>query len=77
MIFFIDHIIPKTVNEPTPGSQKVEKVIREFLIEVHITPTQFKSIAIWMGENVKRYEQIFGTIPLGPKEKAPPSTMTT
>lgn len=78
MIFFIDHVLPKTVNEPYPGAQKIEKIVREHLIEVHLTPTQFKSIAMWMSDHVKRYEEHFGAIPMRPKTaKGPPPTMIT
>jgi hypothetical protein len=75
IIFFIDHWEMETVNDPLPGSAKVEKITREHLIEVHMSPTQFKSIPIRMGEHVKRYEDTFGTIPMAPKGKTPSDAM--
>lgn len=75
IIFFLDRLEPETVKEPFPGSSKVKKVIRELQVEVHVSPSQFKSIAIWMGNHVKRFEQMFGEIPLEPKEKRPPQDL--
>jgi hypothetical protein len=75
IIFFIDHLVPKTTDEPVPGASKIEKITREYLIEIHMTPTQFKGVAIWMGDNVKRYEELFGSIPMALKGKGPPETM--
>jgi hypothetical protein len=77
MIFFLDRIEPETVNEPTPGAQKVKKVVRELQVEVHVSPTQFKSIALWMNRHVKQYEELFGPIPMEPKRKPPPSGLIT
>lgn len=77
MLFFLDHLEPKTMNEPVPGAQKVEKIVRELLIEVHMSPTQFKSIVLWMNEHIKRYEDAYGLIPMAPKGKGPPEGMAT
>jgi len=77
MMFFVDHIEPKTVNEPLPGSVTVEKIKREHLMEVHMSPTQFKAIAVWMNEHIKRYEDVFGSIPMAPKGKGPSDAMVS
>ena len=77
MIFYIDHIEPETVNEPHPGFLKVKKVVRECLLELHVSPTQFKSIALWMNAHIKRYEDMFGDIPMAPKGSGPPESMVT
>jgi len=77
MIFYLDRLEPETVNEPTPGAQKVKKVVRELQVEVHMSPTQFKIMALWMSRHVKQYEEIFGPIPMEPKKKPPSSGMVT
>ena len=75
--FFLDHLEAETTNEPTPGAQKVKKVVREYQVEVHMSPTQFKNVAMWMSKHIKQYEQIFGEIPMAPKQSSPPSGMIT
>jgi hypothetical protein len=62
LMYFLDRFEPETVNEPYPGTQKLKKIVRELQVEVHVSPSQFKSISIWMSEHVKRYEQMFGPI---------------
>jgi len=69
IIFFLDRIQTETLNEPIPGDQRIGKIIREALIEVHMTPTQFKRIALWMQRNIQSYEEMFGTIPLEPRKR--------
>ena len=76
IIFFIDHIVPITSNDPVPGASKIDKIKREYLTEVHMTPTQFKVLAMWMNSHVKQYEELFGTIPTELKGKAPTSPDT-
>jgi hypothetical protein len=76
MTFFLDRIEPETVSDP-PGASRIKKVVRELQVEVHMTPTQFKSIALWMIKNVEEYEKMFGTIPMEPKKKQPSSAMVT
>ena len=77
MIFFLDRFEPETVEEPYPGTQKLKKIVRELQVEVHVSPSQFKNIWMWMGEHIKHYEQMFGEIPMQPKMKEPPRGMIT
>lgn len=70
LTFFLDKVETKTSIEPLFGEQKVSKFIREALVEVHMTPTQWKRIALWMMQNVALYETAFGTIPMEPKQTA-------
>lgn len=77
LIFYLDRIEPETVNEPHPGSSKLKKVVRELQVEIHVTPSQFKSIAIWMNRHIKNFEDMFGEIPMEPKRKGPPSSLVT
>ena len=70
--FFIDRVEIETLNEPVAGMQKVKKILREALMEVHMTPTQFKRIGLWIMTMVQDYEKTFGTIPLHPKSKLVP-----
>jgi len=67
LIFYLDRLEPETVKDP-PGSQKVKKIIRELQVEVHVSPGQFKSIARWMNEHIRRFEDVFGPIPVEPKK---------
>jgi hypothetical protein len=46
-------------------------------MEVHMTPTQFRSIAMWMNDHIKRYEDMFGPIPMAPKGEGPPESMVS
>jgi hypothetical protein len=71
IIFFLDRLEPETMKEPV-GKQKVKKVVRELQVEVHVSPSHWKSIAIWMSDHVKRFEEHFGQIPMQPKGKEPP-----
>jgi len=77
MIFYLDRVEPETVNEPVPGALKLKKIVRELQVEVHMTPTQFKSIAQWMMRHVENYEKIFGEIPMKPKKRSLPDSMVT
>jgi hypothetical protein len=72
MIFYLDRLEPETLNQPTPGAQVVKKILRESQVEVHMSPTQFKSIALWMNSHIQRYEELFGQIPMEPKQQQPP-----
>jgi hypothetical protein len=69
MIFFLDRLEPETLNQPMPGNQVVKKIVRESQVEIHMTPSQFKTIALWMNQNIQRYEELFGEIPMGLKEQ--------
>ena len=47
MIFYLDRLEPETLQDP-PGRSRVGKIIRELQVEVHVSPTQFKTMAQWM-----------------------------
>ena len=51
-----------------PGRQRIRAFNRELLAELHCSPTQFKSMALWMTRNVANYEKTFGEIPRGPQQ---------
>jgi hypothetical protein len=75
MIFYLDRLEPETLQDP-PGRSKVGKIIRELQVEVHVSPTQFKTMAQWMMRHIQRYESTFGEIPVGPRDEnddQPPS----
>jgi hypothetical protein len=71
MLFYLDRFVPETIMEPL-GGLKVKKIVRELQVEIHVSPTQFKTMANWMNEHIKHFEQTFGEIPLEPKSKVPP-----
>lgn len=75
LVFYIDHIEPKMKDEP-PGAMETEKVVRELLVEVHVSPQQFKSIAKWMADHINRLEQAIGKLPPTEEEKKAPTTVT-
>ena len=77
MIFFLDRLEPTTTNEPRPGALKIKKVIRELQVEVHMTLQEFKNIAIWMNNNIKRYEDRFGEITVKLKGDTSPTGLVT
>ncbi len=41
---------------------KIRKVVRKGKVMIRMSPTTFKSIAIWMNANLKAYEDKFGEI---------------
>ena len=71
IIFFRDEVVLETDKEQNYGVLKISKIIREALIEIHMTPTQFKRIALWMTQNVAWYENNFGLIPTELIERKP------
>lgn len=77
MLFFLDRLEPITSNEPRPGTQKIKKIIRELQVEVHMTPHEFKNIAIWMNNHIKHYESRFGEITVKPKGDESPTGLVT
>ncbi len=59
IIFFVDRIVPSTNPD---GTMSVEKIVRELLIEIKLSPLQFKALANMMIAKVREYEQRFGEI---------------
>ena len=75
IILYVDRLVPEPVRG-RPGRDRIEKVIRERQVEIHVTPATWKSIASWMQGHVERFEKRFGTIPQRPKgAKEEPSTV--
>jgi len=66
MILFLDRVQTISSND---GNQTMNKINREAQAEIHMSPAQFKRIALWMQNHVKQYEQDFGTIAMEPKAK--------
>ncbi len=56
---------PKNDDE-RPGGLKVGKIVHEPQVELHMSPSTFKSVAKWMADKVAQYEAVFGKIPEGP-----------
>jgi len=69
IIFYLDRVEPETINTPQPGAIKLMKIIRELQVEVHMTSSEFKTVAEWMKRHVDEYEKIFGSIPQQPLKK--------
>lgn len=77
IIFFVDRLKTRPIKGK-PGQEKVEKVIRERQVEVHVSPATWKSIAKWMQTHIEQIEKTIGKIPEEPKgskgaRKKPPS----
>ncbi len=56
IVFFLDRIMPKIKSEPK-GAMELEKINRELQVEVHMSPSQFASVAKWMMEHVHLFEK--------------------
>lgn len=56
MIFYIDEIEPE-MDENTPGKMKVKKIVRRLLVDIRMSPAQFKSIADWMQSHIERFDR--------------------
>ncbi len=51
------------------GGQKVKLVNQEIQVEVHMSPITFKGIALWMKDNLDKFEAVFGEIKADPLTK--------
>ena len=68
ILFIADRV--ELVAAEMPGTQKIKAINQEVQAEVHMSPTTFKSIALWMMKNVEKYEEVFGEIKAEPKNKS-------
>ena len=66
LIFFVDRVIPKTNPD---GSMTIDMIERELLIEIKMSPVQFKALTMFMMNRIKEYENRFGEIPLPSQQK--------
>ena len=67
IIFYVDQVVPEMSDKP--GQMRVGKIKRKLLIEVHVSPNQFKDIANWMIGHIRNFEKEFGRIPSVPTKK--------
>lgn len=77
IILYVDRLKTRPVKGK-PGAEKVEKIIRERQVEIHVSPATWKSITKWMQGHVEQIEKQFGEIPeepTGKGKKKPPSGM--
>jgi hypothetical protein len=73
IVFFLDRIMPKMRSEPK-GAMELEKINRELQVEVHMSPSQFASVAKWMTEHVHLFEKRMKS---GKKPEEEPETSGT
>jgi hypothetical protein len=66
MVLYMDLIKTKPVRGE-PGKEELDKIIRERLVEIHMSPATWKSMAKWMMAHVETIEKQIGTIPEEPK----------
>ena len=69
IIFYLDRLEPEVVPGGVPGQMRVNRINREFQVELHMTPVQFKSLSQWMARNVQRFEENVHEIQMGPQEE--------
>lgn len=55
MILYVDRLVPEILDEPA-GAMKLQKINRELVIDIRMSPAQFKSIAEWMLSHIKELE---------------------
>jgi len=67
LTFFVDRVEPTMGTQP--GEMRVKTIKRRLLIEVHMSPNQFKEIAKWMTKKVYDLEKYLGRIPSVPLEE--------
>ncbi len=56
IVFFLDRIMPK-IKTASKGAMELEKINRELQVEVHMSPSQFASVAKWMMDHVHLFEK--------------------
>lgn len=71
MVLFMDKHIPKVQERGPPGNVEIDKIVKVKKAELHMSPVQFKSIAQWMIQHVKEYEQKYGEIDIGQDTQKP------
>jgi len=62
IIFYQDRLEPAILPGGAPGQMTTKNINRELQAEVHMTPVAFKSLAQWMNQHVKTFEERFGEI---------------
>lgn len=71
LIFYIDNLEPKFKERSRrPDEMETEKVVRELVAEIRMSPLQFKGIAEWMMGHIKRLEKEGVKFPSAPEEKS-------
>jgi len=56
IIFFVDRIVPDTVEEEF-GKLKVGEIERELQVEIHMSPQEFLSVSAWMQHHIERMKK--------------------
>ncbi|MGB9728931.1 MAG: DUF3467 domain-containing protein [Thermoprotei archaeon] len=74
IIVFVDKLVPKTNPD---GTMAIDSIERELIMELKMSPLQFKSIAEWMQMHIKEYEKMFGEIKMEGIPPKPSGTKTT
>ncbi|MCK4478202.1 hypothetical protein KAU88_06720 [Candidatus Bathyarchaeota archaeon] len=57
MIFNLDRLELKMKSGGRPGEMETDHIVRELLLEVRMSPLEFKNISDWMAASVKRLEK--------------------
>jgi len=67
IIFYLDRLDPE-MKRDQPGRMQTRQVNRELQVEVNMSPVGYKSMMLWMQNNVQQYEERFGEIISRPRE---------
>jgi len=68
IIFYMDRLELKMKEGGRPGEMETDKIVREFLVEVRMSPFEFKSIYDWMGNRINILEKAGYKFPKKPKQ---------
>jgi hypothetical protein len=71
IIFYCDRVEPE-MDKNRPGGMRTKVVHRELQVEIHMSPLQFKTIARFMNDRVKRLEKRFGELTSSGEEEDTP-----
>jgi len=71
LVFSVDTFRTKVSAE---GNEEASTLVREHLIEIHLSPSTWKSITGWMSQHISNYEKKYGFIPTAAKDEKTDAT---
>ena len=57
MIFSMDRLELKIKEGGLPGEMETDRIVRELLVEIRVSPLEFKAISDWMVNSINRLEK--------------------
>lgn len=55
--FYTDIIEPRSKTGGKPGEMELDRITREFQVEIRVSPISFTSIADWMSKHIKELQK--------------------